>query len=69
MAVPPAAHLKAHPLCVPCLAGGRITAADTVHHVVERLADPGRAFDPTNLESSCAPCHSKFHMRSRLFDK
>ena len=56
-----AAKLAADPLCAECLRAGRHTAADTVHHVLERLIRPDLAYDWGNLESSCKPCHPRRH--------
>ncbi|MBE7197462.1 MAG: HNH endonuclease [Parafilimonas terrae] len=56
-----AAHLAAHPLCLFCLGLGRTIKANVVDHVVERLVDPSRALDPTNLRSLCNPCHTRHH--------
>lgn len=53
--------LKAHPLCVRCLASGLVVEATTVHHVRERLEHPALAFDRANLEASCNPCHTGRH--------
>lgn len=56
-----AAYLAKNPLCAHCQAGGRITAATVVHHSVERLDDPSRAFDWTNYQALCRACHTIEH--------
>jgi 5-methylcytosine-specific restriction protein A len=53
------AHLALYPLCHDCQQAGRLTPATAVHHVVERLKDPSRALDSTNLESLCNACHNR----------
>jgi 5-methylcytosine-specific restriction endonuclease McrA len=54
-----AVKLRTHPLCARCIERGLTTPAEHVHHV-EDLADaPAKAFDPSNLESLCPPCHSR----------
>lgn len=52
-------HLAAHPLCVHCLAEGRLTEATEVDHVVHIAVAPHRRLDPTNLQSLDKACHSK----------
>lgn len=54
-----AAQLAASPLCADCLAIGMDTAATQVHHRVKRADDMSLAFDPDNLVSLCASCHSR----------
>ena len=48
------------PLCEPCKRDGRVTPADTVHHVIE-LRDGGAALDMANLEAICRACHARAH--------
>ena len=51
-------QLSKEPLCQYCAEHGRTTPATLVDHI-ERVRDArGRAFDPTNLQSLCASCHS-----------
>src|SRR6185312_3077963 len=59
------AFLDANPVCVDCLAEGVVTPSTIPHHVEERLANPGRALDPTNLVALCGPCHTRRHKRKR----
>ena len=55
--------LKANPLCVRCLERDEVVPATHAHHVEERLDNPERALDETNLEALCGPCHSAHHAR------
>ena len=50
-----AAKLAADPLCAPCLALGRTTAATHVDHVTPKSR--GGTDDWSNVQSICAPCH------------
>jgi 5-methylcytosine-specific restriction endonuclease McrA len=52
------AYLQSHPTCERCSRLGRLVEAKHVHHKVERKAAPELAFDPSNFESLCVPCHS-----------
>ena len=53
-----AAKLRSNPLCQPCRAQGRITAATVVDHDVPMSAG-GHPFPPLDeLTSCCAPCHN-----------
>lgn len=47
-------HLKRFPVCAVCS-----ELANSVHHVIDRLKDPSKALDRTNLQSLCQKCHSK----------
>jgi 5-methylcytosine-specific restriction endonuclease McrA len=53
-----AAYVRKYPLCVRCLAEGRTSPTEHVHHVVPREEAPGRSFDDSNLEALCASCHN-----------
>lgn len=70
-----AAHLANHPLCVFCLAQGRITPATVVDHIAPHRGDVGLFFDPGNLQSLCDAqpyrCHSsaKQSEERRGYDK
>ena len=46
-------------MCRECLREGRITPANTVHHIVEITEDWSKRLDLDNLESLCASCHGK----------
>lgn len=49
-------YLRAHPLCVDCMAERRVREATEVHHVVA-LRDGGDHSD-ANLMALCKSCHS-----------
>lgn len=49
--------LRLHPLCVSCLAMGRIEPARIVDHVKE-IRDGGDRYDPDNLQALCFACHN-----------
>lgn len=55
------------PLCERCLAEGRITPAEDIHHIRSFMStdDPALrrwlAFDPGNLMSLCKKCHQLIH--------
>lgn len=53
-----AAHLKAEPLCRWCLKEGRVTMADTVHHLVPHRDDPD-LFWNGELASLCKEHHDR----------
>lgn len=50
-----------HYLCQPCLRRGKITTANTVHHIKPLEDYPDLALDEQNLESICPTCHNKEH--------
>lgn len=52
-----AMHLRRHPFCVDCLAQGKHTLAEEVHHI-KPLRDGGTHAEE-NLMSLCKACHSK----------
>lgn len=57
-------HLNAHPYCVMCREReGRDVPADTVDHKVTIEERPDLRLDPDNLQSLCAPCHSRWKQR------
>ena len=56
-----AAYAAAHPLCEQCLAEGRYTATEQVHHI-KPLAEGG-THDPDNLVALCAACHARLHAK------
>ena len=59
--------IASQPLCEDCLAAGRVTPAEEVHHVipVERGRTPQEmrslAYDFGNLVSLCRSCHQARH--------
>ncbi|MBR1810140.1 MAG: HNH endonuclease [Clostridia bacterium] len=48
-----------HPLCERCLAEGRMTPVDEVHHILP--VTQGGTHDRGNLMSLCRSCHNKIH--------
>ena len=52
-------YIAAHPLCEMCLANGRYTPADLVHH--KKPLSEGGTNDESNLMSLCYSCHEKEH--------
>lgn len=63
--------LTDHPLCEACKAKGYVTAADTVHHIVEVDSATREqeaidlCFSPSNLQALCRQCHSDIHAARR----
>lgn len=61
-----ATYLAEHPYCERCLALGKVTPAEHVHHkqyidTPAKVANPMLALNPENLEALCEPCHSQEH--------
>ena len=50
--------------CQICKRYGRLTPADTVHHVLPRQEWPAHEWQPWNLVSLCAACHDELHDRN-----
>ena len=52
-------------LCVDCLAAGKITPAEEVHHIVpltpQNITDPAVTLSLDNLVSLCRECHRARH--------
>lgn len=53
--------IRDHHLCQPCLRKGRVTTANTVHHIKPLESHPELALDEDNLESICPTCHNQEH--------
>jgi 5-methylcytosine-specific restriction endonuclease McrA len=51
------AQLKQQPLCQRCAADRKVSAATVVHHKDKHDGNEIKFFDPSNLASSCKPCH------------
>jgi 5-methylcytosine-specific restriction protein A len=51
--------LDMDPLCEPCSARGRVTAASEVHHERSIRSHPELRLDLGNLVSACRPCHAR----------
>lgn len=76
-------YLRDHPLCERCVAegeargipGGYITPAVDLHHRVpvelaKNQAEMERlAFDPSNLQALCVPCHIRTHQEAKSHTK
>lgn len=58
------AQLSRAPICHLCEEIGHVTAADTVDHVVPHRGDIALFYDPSNLASLCASCHSRHKQRA-----
>ena len=54
-----AVHLLNHPLCVMCMATGRITPANVVDHIVPHRGDQALFWDRSNWQSLCAEHHNR----------
>lgn len=52
-----AAYIAQHPLCEDCLAQGKTTPVQEVHHVLP--LEHGGSHNFANLRSLCKPCHSR----------
>lgn len=52
-------------MCQDCLAEGRYTPAEEVHHIIEltpeNINSPSIALNPDNLVSLCRECHRARH--------
>lgn len=48
-------------LCQVCKRAGRVTPADTVHHITPVRVDYSKRLDPANLEAICRACHNAEH--------
>lgn len=46
-----------------CLELEDVTPADTVDHVTPHKGDERLFWDPSNIQSLCAPCHSRHKQR------
>lgn len=48
-------------LCQECMKLDRLTAANTVHHIIHLKDDPSKALAIDNLTSVCPTCHERLH--------
>ena len=59
-----------HYLCRDCLAKGRYTPAEEVHHIIEltpeNISDPKVSLNLDNLVSLCRVCHQARHSGKEL---
>jgi len=53
--------VRDHYLCQSCKRNGRLTVANTVHHIKELKNHPELALDMDNLETICPTCHNREH--------
>ena len=49
--------LRKHPLCVQCLAEGRVTPATVVDHIIPHRGDQALFWDRTNWQALCKAHH------------
>ena len=67
--------LRTNPLCERCAERGLVVAASQVHHVrpIEDTTSldemRARAFDWSNLQSLCIPCHAAIHKEQKSHTK
>lgn len=59
--------LRTQPLCRPCFADGRVTAATEVDHVVPKVDGGGDEID--NLQPICRRCHADKSAREGRGDR
>jgi hypothetical protein len=52
-------YLKRHPLCVLCLARGKLVVAVEIDHIQPHNGDPALMWDWDNWQALCKPCHSR----------
>jgi 5-methylcytosine-specific restriction protein A len=52
-------QLAKEPLCFDCLKEHRLTPATVADHIQRHCGNPVLFYDPDNLQSMCASCHSK----------
>lgn len=51
--------LAQHPLCVLCLAEGKVVPATVVDHIHAHKGDQTLFWDPDNHRAACKPCHDQ----------
>lgn len=51
-------YLREHPLCMDCLAEGKVEPATEVHHRVKIRHDAELRLEPTNCMALCDDCHN-----------
>ena len=56
-------------VCEKCLAEGRATLTEEVHHIIrltpQNITDPAVTINPANLECLCRECHQAEHANDR----
>lgn len=55
-----------HPLCVDCMAHGRVTQADLVDHIKPHKGDQELLWDRDNWQSLCKPCHDRHKQKQEI---
>lgn len=50
---------KDNPLCVHCLANGRVKAMKVVDHTIPHKGDKALMWDQTNWQALCESCHNR----------
>ena len=60
------AYRRRHPVCVHCMAAGRVTPADMVDHIIPVRVQWELRHDAKNLQALCHPCHNAKTKRDRL---
>lgn len=58
-----ATFLSRHPLCVMCLALGRVVPASVVDHIKPHRGDQSLFWDSGNWQSLCKTCHDSVKQR------
>lgn len=62
-------YLQQHPFCEDCLAAGRYTRAEHVHHIIwlneGNYQNPEISLNWKNLRAVCIDCHNREHARRR----
>ena len=53
------AYLRLHPLCVSCLAEGRLEPATVVDHIIPHRGDQRLFWDMSNWQPLCRGCHDR----------
>ncbi len=50
-------YLDAHPLCVRCIAHGKVVSATVVDHIIPHRGDQRLFWDQKNWQPLCKSCH------------
>ncbi len=54
-----------HGLCQHCLAEGKVTLVDVIHHIIPIKRDWSKRLDINNLICLCNSCHQQIHKNNR----
>ena len=64
-------YIQAHPLCEDCLAQGKVTAAEDIHHKQSPFKKGeinwSLLLDSNNLKALCKKCHQLEHSKQKGF--